>query len=418
MATKPRRERSPATKTAPALGGTVELVKFDSLPMHDSTWGLCTGVDGTVYPAACGEITGGLCVFILGYDPLKRQTEYLLECGPAVGEPPDNGRATQSKIHYCLIPSSDGLLYCATHASGPPLGHPTWRPWQTWDDPLRQFPGSHLFTFDPRTGAVDDFGIGPRREGSRALAFDEKRAVLYGITWPRNHVFVYDVKARAYTDLGRIGEINPQAIWLDREGRVYTTDDYGFFLRIDPDTLEIKQLKTKCPHQWYRRGWHNVPYDVVPSPDWSCVYGCDWGYESHIWRFDPCDGPDGRVDDLGRALGDPNFKNDWSLEYFNVRGLVFGADGKLYFCMRIPHEDRCPMHLARIDVNTLEREIVAILEFGDYGPNHIASATVDFYGNLYFAEAGNNPTGMYVYRPDGVDAARQVFSWQDIKQWG
>ena len=404
-------------KTIPALGGTVERVVFDALPVHDSTWGLCTGSDGMIYPVACGESMGGLSAFILRYDPVKRRTEYLVECGPALGQPPDDGHATQSKIHYCILPCSDGLLYCATHASGAPIGHPAWGPWNTWSDPEVQFPGAHIFTCDSG-GVIEDFGIGPAREGSRCLALDEKRRKLYGITWPRNHVYVYYVDERRYEDLGRIGDVNPQAIWLDRDGNAYTTDDYGGFLRVDAETNEIAALQTRCPHEWYRRGWHNVPYDVVPSPDWSCVYGCDWGYESHIWRFDPYDGPDGRVEDLGRALGPPELKTDLALEYYNVRGLVFGADGKLYFTMRAPYEGRMPIHLARIDVGTLEREVLAVLEFGDDEPYVHASATPDFYGNLYFAEAGHSPTGMTIYRPDWADYDKQVFSWKDIKQWG
>ena len=404
--------------TIPALGGTVERVVFDCLPAHDSTWGLCTSVDGAIYPAACGESTGGLSVFILRYDPLKRRTDYLVECSPALGQPPDDGRATQSKIHYCLLPSAEGLLYCSTHASGAPVGHPGWGPMHTWDDPDVRFPGAHIFTLDPVSCKIDDFGIGPQREGSRCLALDEKRRKLYGITWPRNHLYVYYIDERRYVDMGRIGDINPQAIWLDRDGNAYTTDDYGRFLRIDGETNEIVGLRTRCPHEWYRHGWHNVPYDVVPAPDWSCVYGCDWGYESHIWRFDPYDGPDGSVQDLGRALGPRDLKTDSALEHHNVRGLVFGADGKLYFTMRIPHQGRMPQHLARLDVKTLEREIVAVLEFGDHQPSAIASAAPDFYGNLYFAGAGGTPTCMYVYRPDWVDYEKQVLSWKDIKQWG
>lgn len=416
-----KRRGSPKKKvvtTIKALGGTVEHVEFDALPIHDSMWGLCTGADGVVYPVACGECTGGLSAFILSYHPVKHTVEYLLECGPAVGAPADDGHATQAKIHYCIIGASNGLLYCATHASGAPLGHPSWRPWYTWADPHVRFPGSYIFTYDPNTGKVDNFGIGPEREGSRCLALDEKHLKLYGITWPRNHVYVYYVEERRYVDLGRIGDVNPQAIWLDRDGNAYTTDDYGRFLRIDGETNEIRGLKTRCPHEWYRQGWHNVPYDVVPSPDWSCVYGCDWGYESHIWRFDPYDGPDGSVEDLGRALGPPDLKTDHSLEYHNVRGLVFGADGKLYFCMRVPHKNETPMHMARIDVKTGKREVVAVLKFGGHEPNHIASATCDFYGNLYFAGAGNVPTGMYVYRPDWVNYKKKVFSWKDIKPWG
>jgi hypothetical protein len=76
------------------------------------------------------------------------------------------------------------------------------------------------------------------------------------------------------------------------------------------------------------------------------------------------------------------------------------------------------MHLARLNVDTGEREVLAVLEFGDHEPAHVASATPDFFGNLYFADAGQPPTGMYVYRPSGASPNKTVLSWRDIKQWG
>ncbi len=402
----------------PALEGTVEYLPIKGLPQHDSVWGLCTGKDGNIYLADCGELTGGLSVFILRYKVAEQQLEYLVEVGPALGEPPDNGHATQSKIHYCLLPGSDGLLYCATHASGPPLGDPIWRPWNCWDDPARCFPGSYLFTFDPATGRIDNLGIGPVKEGTRAMALDEKRRLLYGITWPRNHLYIYDLNKKVYTDLGRIGDINPQAIFLDREGNAWTTDDYGFFLKCDARQHQIQKLPTRCPHQPYRLGWHNVPYDVVPAPDWSCFYGTDWGYESHLWRFDPYCCPEGKIEDLGRAYGPKDFKTDLFLERWQVRGLVFGMDGRLYFTMRLGWEKPEETWLLRLDVKTGKREKVCCLVFGQHRPPAIASATPDFYGNLYFAEAGAAASGIYIYRPKQASNKPDVFSFQDIKQWG
>ena len=400
-----------------AQGGTIEWMQFTALPHHDSTWGLTTGKDGAIYIAACGECFGGLSVFILRYAPERDELQYLIEVGPAVGFPPDDGHATQSKIHYCLLPGDDGLLYCATHASGPPWGDPTWRPWNSWDDEARCFPGSPIFTYNPKANRIDNFGIGPRKEGSRALALAQKRRKLYGITWPRDHFYVYDLDRREYKDLGRFGDINPQAVFLDREENAYTTDDYGYILRCDAETDELVKLNVKCPHEPYRRGWHNVPYDVVPAPDWSCVYGTDWGYESHLWRYDPYDGPEGRMDDLGRAFGPPDFKTDMVLERWQVRGLVFGSDGKLYYTMLAGWEDPPEKYLLRLDPDTMEREVVGSLSFGGRPPV-VASATADYYGNLYFADAGRSPTGMFIYRPDSAESKTKVLGWNDIKPWG
>lgn len=400
-------------------GGELEWLPFESLPTHDSTWGLCTGADGMIYIGACGEHVGGLGVFILKYDPTTRKLDYLADVTKFINEPPDNGKATQSKIHYCMIPGSDGKIYCATHASGPPAGHPVWRPWNTWDDESVRFPGAHIFSFDTKTCEIEDFGIGPKREGSRAMAYDEKRRKLYGITWPRNRFYVYYVDERRYVDLGRMGEVNPQAVFLDEQGNAYTTDDYGFILKCDADTDELVRTRVKCPHMFYRNGWHNVPYDVVPSPDGKTLYGVDWGYENIIWNFDPSKPDDEAMKSFGRAWGPDEWRTDRWMENYQVRGLVFGADEKLYFAARCGWGEACGIqHLLRMDMQTGEREVLGQIDFPGRRDIHIASATPDFFGNLYFAEAGAKPTSLIIYRPDYVEPGKKVFSWKDIKAWG
>ena len=148
----------------------MKSIIFDALPVHDTNWSITTGADGNIYVGICGELTGGLSVFIVRYVPTRKETEYLLEVGPALNEPSDSERAPISKIHYCMVPGDDGKLYCANHFSGPPLGAPIWGPWHTWDDQERMASGFHIFTFDPATEAVEDFEIMARNEGSRAMA--------------------------------------------------------------------------------------------------------------------------------------------------------------------------------------------------------------------------------------------------------
>lgn len=400
------------------VGGTLEWLPYERLPMHDSTWGLCTGPDGKIYIGACGENIGGLSVFILSYDPKTRQLDYLVEVAPEIGEPSDNGRATQSKIHYCMVAGSDGLLYCATHASGAPINHPIWRPWNSWDDERMRFSGAHIFSFDPQSKKLVDYGIGPQREGSRAMAFDENRRKMYGITWPRNHFYVYYLDEKRYKDLGRLGDVNPQAVWLDKRGFAYTTDDYGWIIRCNPDTDELEKLDVQCPHFYYRRGWHNVPYDVVPSPDGETFFGVDWGYENHVWEFDPRRSGKLAMKDYGLGWGPDSWRKDTALEIHQLRGLTFGADGKLYFVARCGWDDKGQQHLIRLNPATGEREVLGVIDFPGRRDIHIASAAFDFSGNLYFAEAGVNPTSLYIYRPDDVSDGVERFSFKDVKPWG
>lgn len=245
---------------------------FRELPVHDTIWSITTGRDGNIYIGVCGELTGGLSVFIVRYDPIKNQTDYLLEVGPALNEPSDNGRATISKIHYCMLPGSDGKLYCATHYSGPPINHPIWRPWHAWNDPERMASGFHIFTFDPKEEKVEDFGIMSPNEGSRAMALAEKRGLLYGITWPRDHFYLFDIKNRKYRDLGRIGDINAQSVWIDPEENGYTVDDLGYIIKYDAEAKKLVRLDFKIPKDPKSPSEACTVYDTTPSPDGRSIY--------------------------------------------------------------------------------------------------------------------------------------------------
>ena len=78
-------------------------VVFDKLPEHDTCWAFIEGTDGKLYTGVCGEITGGLSAYVAGYDPQSKKMDYLVEMASAVGHPADNGEATHSKVHKCLL---------------------------------------------------------------------------------------------------------------------------------------------------------------------------------------------------------------------------------------------------------------------------------------------------------------------------
>jgi len=71
----------------------LKSIVFRELPVHDTCWSITTGRDGNIYIGVCCELTSGQSVFIVQYDPIKEKTEYLLEVGQALDEPPDSGRA-------------------------------------------------------------------------------------------------------------------------------------------------------------------------------------------------------------------------------------------------------------------------------------------------------------------------------------
>lgn len=100
----------------------VSWFQFTEHPDSDSCWSLSTGPDGRIYAAACAEGVPGGTVKVVRYNEKTDALDYLFDLDERVDDPRDSGRATQCKIHYSFAPSlSDGILYMATHLSGPPI---------------------------------------------------------------------------------------------------------------------------------------------------------------------------------------------------------------------------------------------------------------------------------------------------------
>ncbi len=106
-----------------AVGPRARCYRFDRYTVSDSCRSLSAGPDGRIYAAACCEQSPGKSVKVVRYDRARDRLEWLFDAAEAAGDPPDSGRATQCKIHYSFASSpKTGLLYCATHLSGPPTG--------------------------------------------------------------------------------------------------------------------------------------------------------------------------------------------------------------------------------------------------------------------------------------------------------
>src|SRR5512144_2732262 len=103
----------------------VKWYPFTNHPDSDTCWSLSVGPDGRIYAAACAESVPGGVVKPVRYNEEKDDLDYLFDLGEKVDDPGDSGRASQCKIHYSFVPSmADGILYMATHLSGPPIDRP------------------------------------------------------------------------------------------------------------------------------------------------------------------------------------------------------------------------------------------------------------------------------------------------------
>jgi len=402
---------------------------FTQKPESDTCWSLSVGPDGRIYAAACAESVPGGVVEPVRYNEQRDDLDYLFDLGEKVDDPGNSGRATQCKIHYSFAPSmSDGILYMATHLSGPPIDLPSYSPWYSWHDPKRCFRGSALLAFNTRNDQVAWWDTLIPKEGCRCLLHDEDRRLLYAISYPRDHFIVYDLKTRTRRDVGRIGSINAQTLFMDKKHRVWTTDDYGHLVRYTPETDRLEISPLTLPHNpAYQTGWHSVFYDVAPSPDRECVYAVTWSPNPYLMRIWPNEGEWPRIEDLGPATQQSRDQTfPVSMFQDHCGGLTFAGDGKLYYVasrwrdpvynpMDASHKDREGV-VWRLDPDTLKREEVTRLEHPTGSAQYVSRGAVDHNGDLFFGHVGQRPSGIFKVSmpPDRKKANAHL----PIRMWG
>jgi len=410
------------------MGYKTTWYEFSVHPLSDSCWSLSTGPDGRIYIAACCEGVPGETVKVLRYNEEDDALDVLFDLDKMVDDPRDSGRATQCKIHYGFAPSRhDGVMYMATHLSGPPIDMPAYSPWNSWHDSERCFRGSALLAFYTRTDQVLWWDTLLPKEGCRCLAHDEERGRLYALSYPRDHFFIYDLARRNRRDLGRIGSVNAQALFIDRRHRVWTTSDYGHLVRYDPekDRLEMSP-GVLLHHPHYQTGWHSVFYDVAASPAGDCVYAVTWIGSPWLMRIWPEEGEWGRVEDLGPATQYPDVTIPPNTFRDHCGGLTLAGDGQLYYVASRWHDPaKGPLPegqhakegvVWRLNPGNLEREEVALLERPGHDAQYVSRGAVDHNGNLFFGHVGPAPVGIFkVHMPE--DRKRKN-AHLPLRMWG
>jgi hypothetical protein len=265
------------------------------------------------------------------------------------------------------------------------------------------------------------------KEGCRCLLHDEERGLLYSLSYPRDHFFIYDIARRRRRDVGRIGSVNAQALFLDRKHRVWTTNDDGRLMRYDPEQDRLETSPYILPHDpTYQTGWHSVFYDVAASPDGECVYAVTWTANPRLMRIWPNEGAWGRVEDLGPATQPRDLTLPFSTFLDHCGGLTFAGDGCLYYCasrwdsdsLDAWGSDQKRVHgiVYRLNPASLQKEEVAELRRPGFAAQYVSRGAVDHNGDLFFAHVGPMPVG--IFKVEMPADRKRPNAHLPIRMWG
>jgi len=401
---------------------------FEGHPKADTCWSVSTGPDGRIYASSCAEGVPGGTVKVFRYNDETDSLDMILDLAEAVDDPGDSGRATQCKIHYSFAPSMhDNVLYMATHLSGPPVDLPLYSPWLSWHDEKRRFRGAALVAYDTKTDKPLWWDTLIPYEGCRCLLHDEDRQLLYALGYPRDHFIIYDLKKRQRRDLGRIGSVNAQALFLDKRHRVWTTNDDGRLVRYDPDRDRLELSPFQLPHNpLFQTGWHSVFYDVVADPASESLFATTWIAQPYLMRIWPNEGDWPRVENLGPATQDRDLSFPVDTFCDHCGGLTVGGDGCLYYVAarwRDPIYNPMPADrperegvVWRLNPKTMVREEAIVLKHPNALSQYVSRGAVDKNGNLFFGFIGGRPVG--IFKVTVPKRRQRANAHLPIRMWG
>jgi len=287
-----------------------------------------------LYPASDGKLYIGLCTHagasqFYQYDPVTDNMRHIADVPRFLGER-GKGIRTAGKVHTKLVEDRQGRIYFGTMCedSGP-----------TEIDPY-SWQGPHWIRYDPKTDKLEDLGLINRLWGIYGLAIDRQRNYLFATAW-NGHVYRLDIDRKITRDLGRVDDWDVlRFIVADEEGNVYgcyppnariwkydakTERIYDLSVSIPRDPAVFPRKMTN-PMLERKAIWRVVEWDPVGK----VIYGVSGG-NSILFRYDPKDGPEGKVTTLGKLCSEYFYHSDRKDVPYSTLAFTIGKDRKIYY---------------------------------------------------------------------------------------
>jgi len=305
---------------------TVELREYPGrdLVMWD---GLYAASDGKVYS---GLINEGVSAHFYVYDPVKDKNILLCDMAEFLDER-GKGIRTTGKIHNKPVEDNEGNIYFVTTNGG---AGPTTFDYTSWR-------GGHWMKYDPKTNKMEDMGLVDQGIGFHPLTIDKNRGYLFGIAEP-GYFYRFDLKNRVTKSLGRVGNWDIcRDIFCDDEGNVYMSYPTAQIERYDAKKEKIYEISLRIPYDpsIFPTQLRNPMIDrtnIWRAVEWDAIdkvaYGVTCGSGSILFRFDPHDGPEGKITSLVKMCDSKFLEGDQKdIPYSTLAFAVDSRNKKIYF---------------------------------------------------------------------------------------
>ncbi len=364
---------------SPAPEKNVVFIEYPDFPEAHSTWG-SIGYNAASNTVHIGVTNHANNIGLYTFNPVQHEMKLN-------GFVRDMAHLReyqwQGKIHSKIVAAPDGSIYFSTDGG------------ESREEYLMEHPqgyaGGFFMKWDPKTGSVQNLGIGMQYESIKDVDIDPKTGIIYGITYPQAHFLVYDPAKNQMRDLGRLASSHvPRVMFTDWWGNCYYVDWRQRLVKYEKDSDSLVFARESLPAFPGTPGSKIITGVTAYAKDEAkgVIYLITYG--AKLIAFYPEKEGIGRVKDLGGVI-ETGKADAWG-PY--VPNLNLGQNGKLYYIIG-GHDNyviKDKTLLVECDPATGKKTILR-----EYPTTEVTEATGcdirDKDGNLYFA-ARRNPSGV------------------------
>jgi hypothetical protein len=293
----------------------------------DSMWsGLYAASNGKVYIGLC---THAEAAHFYEFDPQDKSMRHIADLTKLKGER-GQGIRTSGKIHVRMGEDAQGNVYFGDFCedTGPECVDPS------------SYRGPHWFRYDTKARKLEILGRINRQWGLVGFTLEPKYQNLYGLA-EDGHLYKYDLRKKFTADLGRVDDWDIcRTIFCDDRGNVYGSFPAGRIWKYDPlqdRVFDLTTVRLPLDDRFLPRTmsnpmidrklyWRVIEWDPVDRAAYGIMVG-----DSMLFRFDPHDGPEGRVTPLVRMCADRYLNSDPRMVPLATLALTVSGDHRIYY---------------------------------------------------------------------------------------